>query len=120
MAENLPNIPIAFSPQISEAPRVRTVQFGDGYAARVLDGLNTQPVKVTVPWKNRSHQEMRTLIDFFRRHGGHKWFFWHIDADDHPRKFICSKWSWSRASDTPSTNPRFDIDCELQEVFDLV
>lgn len=120
MAETLPNIQIAFSPQISEQPRVRTIQFGDGYSARIVDGLNAQPVRVTVPWRNRTHQEVRTLTDFFRRHEGHKWFIWLVDADTHPRKFICSKWNWSRAKDSAVTNPRFDLDAEFTEVFDLI
>lgn len=120
MAETLPPIPIAFSPQVSEQPRVRTVQFGDGYAARITDGLNTQPVKVTLPYKNRTHQETAILLDFFRRHGGHRYFMWVVHGESAPRKFICSKWSWSRSSNSSITSPRFDLDAELQQVFDLI
>lgn len=99
---------------------MRTVQFGDGYAARVVDGLNTQPVRVTLPYKNRTHQETAILLDFFRRHAGVKWFFHVVHGESTPRKFICSKWNWSRSSNSSINDPRFDLDAELTQVFDLV
>lgn len=120
MAETLPPIPLAFSPQVTEEPRVRKVQFGDGYSARVPDGLNTQGIKVTLPYKNRSHQELAILLDFFRRHGGSKWFLHVVHGESAPRKFICSKWNWSRSSNSSINSPRFDLDCEITQVFDLI
>ena len=120
MAETLPPIPVAFSPQVTEEPRVRKVQFGDGYSARIPDGLNTQGCKVSIPWKNRTHQETAVLLDFFRRHGGSKWFLYVVHGESTPRKFICSKWDWSRSSNSSITNPRFDLSAELVQVFDLI
>lgn len=120
MAETLPPIPVAFSPQVSEEPRVRVVKFGDGYESRVPDGLNTQPVKLSMPWKNRTHQECAILLDFFRRHGATRWFLHTVHGESSPRKFVCSKWNWSRSSNSSITSPRFDIDAEFREVFDLI
>lgn len=120
MAEFLPNIPMAFSPNFSEEPRVRRVKFGDGYEARVADGLNRTAMQISVPWKNRTHQELLTLMDFFRRHDGRHWFFYTPHGEGIRRKFVCSKWSYSRSSNSSVLSPRFDIDATFYQVFDLV
>ena len=121
MAETLPNIPIAFSPQLSEEPRVRRVKFGDGYEARISDGLNTRSMTVSINWKNRTHAEMAVLMDFFRRHGSQVWFWWSASGEEGvPKKFDCPKWSYSRANDSPAHSPRYDLSAEFYQVFDLV
>jgi phage-related protein len=120
MAETLPNIPIAFAPTYSEEPRVRRVRFGDGYEARILDGLHPVSMTTSIPWKNRSHDERNILVDFFRRHGGVRWFWWTPINDNIQRKFVCPKWTSTRANDSPVYRPRFDIQAEFYEVFDLV
>lgn len=120
MAETLPPIPMAFSPSFSEEPRVRRVKFGDGYEARVGDGLNRTAMQVTVPWKNRTHPELAVLMDFFRRHDGRRWFFYTPHGESAARKFVCPKWSYSRSSNSSITSPRFDIDASFYQVFDLV
>ena len=119
MAETLPPIPIAFAPNLSEEPRVRRVQFGDGYEARIGDGLNTISMKTTLPWKNRTHQETAILLDFFRRHKGIQWFYWVPHGESRRRKFVCSKWSYVRSANSPISAPRFDISAEIYEVHDL-
>lgn len=120
MAETLPPIPMAFSPTFSEEPRVRRVKFGDGYEARVGDGLNQIQMTVSIPWKNRSHQEMAILMDFFRRHGGKNWFFYTPHGESRARKFVCSKYNYSRATNSSITRPLWDINADFYEVFDLI
>lgn len=119
MAETLPPIPIAFSPQLSEEPRVRRVKFGDGYEARIADGLNPISMTISISWKNRTHGESAILIDFFRRHAGMHWFFHTPHGEPSPKKFVCPKWSSSRSPDSPITFPRFDVSAEFYQVHDL-
>ena len=119
MAETLPNIPISFSPSMAEEPRVRRVKFGDGYELRVGDGLNLISQTTTIPWKNRTHAEMLVLLDFFRRHTGQYFFFWQPPGDVIVRKFVCSKWSYTRSDDSPATSPRFDFSADVYQVHDL-
>ena len=119
MAETLPNIPIAFAPSMSEEPRVRRVKFGDGYEMRVGDGLNLISQTTTVPWENRTYPEMAILIDFFRRHTGQYWFWWHPPGDVIGRKLICSKWSYTRATNSSYTDARYNISAEFYQVHDL-
>jgi phage-related protein len=119
MAETLPNIPIAFSPQLSEEPRVRRVKFGDGYELRVGDGLNPISMTTSIPWKNRTQAERNELVDFFKRHHGMFWWWWIPPGETQARKFICRSWTVSRSNDSSATSPRFDINCEVYEVHDL-
>lgn len=119
MAENIPPIPMAFAPTFSEEPRVRRVKFGDGYEARISDGLNTVAMTTTLTWENRTHQEMAILMDFFRRHQGTTWWWMVPHGESAPRKFVCSKWSHQRASNSSITSPRFNISADVYQVFDL-
>lgn len=120
MAETLPAIPIAFAPTYNEEPRVRRVKFGDGYESRIEDGLNTLSLTTSIPWKNRTQDERNVLVDFFRRHGGVRWFWWTAPGDNIQRKYVCSKWTSTRANDTPVHSPRYDISADVYQVFDLV
>ena len=120
MAETLPNIPMAFAPVFSEEPRVRRVKFGDGYEARIIDGLNFMRITATLPWENRSYVEMITLIEFFRRHRGDHWFWYTVHGESNPKKFVCPKWTQQRSQNSSITGPRFDISAEIYQVFDLV
>lgn len=120
MAETLPNFPVSFSPTYNEEPRVRRVKFGDGYEARITDGLNPVSMTISIPWKNKTQDERNILVDFFRRHGGVRWWYWTPPGDNIRRKFVCSKWTSTRANDTPVHAPRYDVQAEIYEVFDLV
>ncbi len=119
MAEDLPSIPMAFSPSVSEEPRVRRIKFGDGYEARVLDGLNPISMTTTIPWKNRTKLEATVLVDFFRRHGGHRWFWWVPPNEVARRKFVCPQWTLTRSTDSPAHSPRYDLSAQFYEVHDL-
>jgi phage-related protein len=120
MAETLPAFPMSFAPTYNEEPRVRRVKFGDGYEARVTDGLHPVSMTTSIPWKNKTQDERNILVDFFRRHGGVRWFYATLPGDNIQRKFVCPKWTSTRANDTPVHRPLYDIQAELYEVFDLV
>lgn len=119
MAETLPAVPIAFAPNLNEETRVRRVKFGDGYEARLLDGLNTISITTTIPYTNRTQAERDLLLDFFRRHRGYHWFYWSVPGEAGARKFVCPKWTVTRSNDSPAHSPRYDINADVYEVFDL-
>ncbi len=110
---------MAFAPTFSEEPRVRRVKFGDGYEMRVKDGLNIIGMTATLPWENRSHQEMAILMDFFRRHEGSKWFWYTVHGESIPKKFVCPKWSQTRSPNSSVATPRFNLSADIYQVFDL-
>ena len=55
--------------------RVRTVQFGDGYAQVVQDGLNNETQSWPLSFEG-SMDMIQPIRDFFRRHAGYKSFYW--------------------------------------------
>lgn len=55
--------------------RVRTVQFGDGYAQVAGDGLNADRQSWPLTFTGAA-DEIRPIRDFLRRHGGHRSFLW--------------------------------------------
>jgi phage-related protein len=119
MAETLPAVPIAFAPNLNEETRVRRVKFGDGYEARIADGLNAIGVTTTIPYTNRTQFERNLLVNFLRAHKGMVWFWWVLPGESTPRKFVSPKWTVTRSNDSPSLAPRYDLQIDVYEVFDL-
>src|SRR5687767_7867132 len=117
MALTLPGIPLAYSPQFSEAPRTRHVSFQDGYSLRSPDGLNTRSTKVTLRWRARPAQDMRELRNFFAVHNGAAWFWWTPTGYSHNEKWICREYSWSPVED--GRGEYWDFDATLEQVHDL-
>lgn len=120
MALTLPNIPMAYSPSFSEEPRVRKVQFGDGYAVRSQDGLNPIQTKVSATWKSLSNSDRITLINFFRAHTGTIWFYWTPTGLTVPLKWIATSYSYSPVADSlTALGHRWDLDASFEQVYDL-
>ena len=55
--------------------RVRTAQFGDGYAQVVADGLNVEQQSWPVTFGG-TEDEVQPIRNFLRRHKGSKAFLW--------------------------------------------
>ncbi len=116
MANTLPGVPIAFSPQFSEEPRSREVKFGDGYSLRSPDGLNPVSQKVTIPWRSRSLAEKEYLVTFLRSHLATYYFYWTPFGENQPRKWICKSYSWEPVD---GASQYWNITANLEEVHDL-
>lgn len=54
------------STSITYNPRVIVNQFGDGYQARVADGINNNPRQMTVQYVNISPTDHHTLLNFVK------------------------------------------------------
>jgi hypothetical protein len=54
------------STSITYSPRVIVNQFGDGYQARVPDGINNNPRQMTVQYANISPTDHHTLLAFVK------------------------------------------------------
>ncbi|OQS10058.1 hypothetical protein B0T37_10435 [Chromobacterium violaceum] len=103
----------AFGASASVHPAVTTSRFGDGYAQRVPSGINTMPVKLSLPFNNLSRASADALESFLARHAGVRWF-WYSHAGRPAAKFICSEWqriNQDRDADS--------ITCSFEQVFDI-
>ena len=92
----------------SQSPRVLTVQFGDGYAQTVPDGLNTSPVMFEAAWANLYNADARNILAFFRAHVAQV-FIWQSPGDTAARRWQVKKWTWGFPSAaTMSVNASFE------------
>lgn len=78
--------------EVSSEPRVRRVQFGDGYEQRTADGLNNDLKKYGVTVKV-SRDEGKYTEAFLTEHGGHRAFLWTPPYSYVPVPVVCRKWT---------------------------
>lgn len=58
----------SWSTPLTTTPRILTAQFGDGYAQRVPDGLNTQPATYAVRFQKRTLADAQAIQAFIMAH----------------------------------------------------
>lgn len=75
-------------------PRVSVIQFGDGYAQRVANGLNTRPETWSLTFANRSLSDADAIEAFFNARNGVEAFDW-TPPDGVLGKYVCSQWTRS-------------------------
>ena len=63
-------------------PRVLVSQFGDGYASRIPDGLNSDPEKISLEWTNLTAAEAKYIFDFFAARKGADAFVYTVPWGD--------------------------------------
>lgn len=66
--------------------RVRTAQFGDGYAQSVADGLNNEVQTWPLTFEGGLNV-IQPIKDFFKRHQGYKSFYWTPPGETAPLLF---------------------------------
>ncbi|MEN6621495.1 MAG: phage tail protein [Smithella sp.] len=96
-------------------PRILRAEFGDGYSQRAADGLNTNPIKVTLNFDALSVAQADQVFNFLQARAGWDSFYYTLPRETTPRLFICPK--FSRQYVLPDTDA---ITAEFEEVFDLV
>ena len=69
--------------------RFLETKFGDGFSARLADGLNGQDVNYNPVWANCHPEDAQTLIDFFDQQEGWKSFDYTVPYETTPMKWIC-------------------------------
>ena len=76
-----PPIPPAYDgTAITEAPRLRTVSFGDGYKQTAPDGLNANDATATYEWPLLNSDQYNYIVNFYMTHIGAA-FLWDAPGD---------------------------------------
>lgn len=101
-------IPVYGATETTRA-RVLKAQFGDGYAQRVADGINTQPRTWALSF-SKTQTDIEDILTFLQTEGGVTSFTWQP-----PRglsgQWICEEWS-------NSVNDGYDsLTVQFMEVF---
>ncbi len=110
---DFPSINPTYGAQKTSQPKVRQVQFGDGYVQRLTFGLNQDP-KVWNLTFEVSEADADTIETFLDARGGSEYFTWTPPDETTSYKWICLNWSKT----IPYLN-RATIQATFQEVFDL-
>lgn len=79
--------------QVKRKPRTRVAQFGDGYAQRTADGINTNPKIWTLRW-TVPPATADLIEDFFDAANAVTPFDW-TDLKDVAGQYICTDWDRS-------------------------
>lgn len=91
-------------------PRIRSVQFGDGYEQRAADGLNADMRKFSLTFSGRSAAEIAAIDTFLATQAGVSSFDY-THPGDTSRKYVCRTWRVIDVSYTVKT-----ITAEFQQV----
>lgn len=102
----------SFSASESSAPRVRRVQYGDGYEQRLRYGLNTDPKTWQLTFANRTDTERENILSFLEARGGSESFDW-TPPRGTAGKYVCSEWSVDLLNCNNNT-----IQAKFMEVFE--
>ena len=74
-------------------PRVRNVQFGDGFSQRLRYGLNQDAKVWDLTWEHISEADSDTIEAFLEARGGAEDFDWSPPDETATYKWICQRWS---------------------------
>lgn len=111
-----PDIAVSYGAQKSSAPKTRTVQFGDGYQARLLYGLpeHMNPKEWQLSWENITEADSDTIETFLdARAEDSASFDWSPPDETDTYKWICPE--WQKRIDYPT---RVTITARFQQVFE--
>lgn len=74
-------------------PRVLITQFGDGYAHRMLEGLNSINTTWSLTFNSRSILDAAEIISFFELAAGVISFQWTPPDETTQYNVVCTEWS---------------------------
>lgn len=77
----------------STKPRVRTVNFGDGYTQETPDGLNFKPKNFSLVWDMVFDDDKTTIVNFLEARGGYQTFNWLNPSNNTTYKVKCREWN---------------------------
>jgi phage-related protein len=97
--------------QTSE-PKVKTIQFSDGYSQKSPDGLSNILLSFDFSFSNRNLDEYSAIIHFLQaRLGAESFVFMPPAAYSTLKKFVCPTWT-----DTQNFFDNYTIDAKFTEV----
>jgi phage-related protein len=88
-----PSITPSYGAQKTSQPRVRSIQYGDGYSQRLTFGLNQNPKQWDLTWQNITEANSDTIESFLDARGGAESFDWTPPDSATSYKWICSQWN---------------------------
>jgi len=82
---------------VDNEPRIKKIQFGDGYNQRLSDGINNILPSINLTFENRDLDEITAILHFLESRAGSESFVYLPPA---PRgtlsRWVCEKWTDSQ------------------------
>ena len=80
--------------QVSNAPRVHSIKFGDGYEQRITHGINNSLMNLPVTFNNRTEEETVAIAHFLAdKEAKHPFYFRVPEPHNVIKKFVCKQWA---------------------------
>lgn len=83
-----------FESQLTQAPKVTTIKFGDGYEQRTPSGINNAPEKWSLQF-TVSSAATNSALTFIQARGAVESFYW-TNPFGQTKTYICKEWKLSR------------------------
>lgn len=84
----------SYQSTIEHEPKVRTIQFDDGYQQRMAQNIHNDMLGYQLSFENRNTDEITAISHFFNIHKGSTSFVWIVPPPySIPKLFICTKWT---------------------------
>jgi phage-related protein len=104
-------VPSYNSPNTNQ-PRVKTIQFSDGYALNMKDGINNILLNLDINFENRNLDEATAIIHFLSiRAGAESFLFSPPPPYQSIKRFLCKEFS-----DRQVFYDNYSIQCKFTEV----
>lgn len=100
----------SYNSSSDHTPRVKTIQFDDGYEQRIADGINNNLLSLSLSFDLRDLTEARAILHFlYARQGSESFFFMPPPPYETVKKFVCKEWSHNEVFfNNHSIRARFD------------
>lgn len=88
----------SYNNTIQNTPKVKKMQFGDGYQQRTPDGINNILLNLDFSFDNRNNDEATAIIHFLTaRRGVESFLFTPPPPYGVSKRFVCADWTDTRA-----------------------
>jgi len=85
-----------FAAQMKNEPTIRETKFGDGYAQRGPNGINSLLPEWSLAFGHRTDTEADAIDNFLATQGGWQSFLWTPPKSPSvQKKFVCKSWNVS-------------------------
>lgn len=104
---------ITQSSQVTNKPRLKRAQFGDGYVQETLDGVNPFVDEWSIQYGSLTVSELQTLVSSLKAVTGVDYYTWTSPISAVQQRFkVTDGWSIQ-----PSSGNHYDVSLKLTEWF---
>jgi phage-related protein len=102
----------SYNVSVSHEPRIKSIQFGDGYEQRLKDGINNNRLQFNLSFESRNKAETTAILHFLHEREGFGSFFFKMpEPYSLIKKFVCKTFN-----STYVYEDNYTIQCTFIEV----